>query len=109
MDRLARVKLGNERIRPPVSISPIGWDPRQRSPERLKPVSFTIIAAAILAVGAGCSNKEASTATSTTPLAASSASSATPAPAAPPGRVTVAFVTNNASDYWTIARRGTEQ
>lgn len=37
------------------------------------------------------------------------ASTSTPGAADPNKKLTLAFVTNNASDYWTIARKGTEK
>lgn len=49
--------------------------------------------------GSGSSGGSASTSTSTSSTTSTSTS----------GQNEVAFVTNNASDYWTIARRGTEK
>lgn len=72
-----------------------------RIPRRALPAS--LLAVALLA---GCS-------TSKTDDAASSPAPAATAPggsaAAPSGGTQVAFVTNNPSDYWTIARKGTEK
>jgi len=62
--------------------------------------ALTLAVLAMMAV-AGCSPKDSST-SSTTPAAGGS----TGAPAAQ--RISVAFVTNNPSDYWTIARKGVE-
>ncbi len=60
---------------------------------KLSPVLFSGLLAAFAL--AGCGHKEA-------------ASTGTSATSAAPGQTSVAFVTNNPSDYWTICRKGTE-
>lgn len=65
--------------------------------------SFKYIVAAAVAVMAvaGCSHDNgSSTGGASTPAASTGSSGAK--------QISVAFVTNNASDYWTIARKGTE-
>jgi ribose transport system substrate-binding protein len=63
-----------------------------------KSFSTTLICSLLLLVAA-CSNNPGGPATNTAPGGA--------APAA--GQTRLAFVTNNASDFWTIARKGTEK
>lgn len=74
---------------------------------RRRGLALTPIAAAFFAL-AGCNNAPTDTAT-TTPDSASPAAP-TAAPVADSGKkLKLAFVTNNSSDFWTIARKGTEK
>jgi ribose transport system substrate-binding protein len=60
-----------------------------------------------LVVVAGCGSGDSSNAPSTSPTTPGSDKPAGDKPAG--GKKTIAFVTNNASDFWTIARKGTEK
>jgi ribose transport system substrate-binding protein len=69
---------------------------------------------AILMAIAGCNPTPSETASTTapdkgTPAAPATGAPASPAPAEAGKKLKLAFVTNNSSDFWTIARKGTEK
>lgn len=64
----------------------------------------TALLAGLLLVGCSSGGEKAATTTSSSP-APETSPAATPAA----GTKSIAFVTNNASDFWTIARKGTEK
>lgn len=73
--------------------------------------SYGLMMMAVCVCLAGCSPAPNDTAkpASGAPNATAPATTAAAAPAKPAGPLKVAFVTNNASDFWTIAKAGTEK
>lgn len=76
----------------------------------LKRCAFALLAPLTLLLLSGCSPSNPSESASSSPAAGESpaASGSAAASTASGSGASVAFVTNNASDYWTIARKGTE-
>lgn len=78
------------------------------NPITRKSLLLSIAAGSVLTLLAGCSPKASDT-TTTPPEGGTTSTSGTGTGGSGGGKLALAFVTNNASDFWTIARKGTEK